>query len=244
MRSLVIGVLLVHSWCISYAQLAGAWKLVEENGQPLASMEVIKIYEQDYFMFARHTTDGQFLSAGGGHYTISETNYTETPDFDTLDSAKVRNTTSFEVKYQDNQLIIETVDGEVTLKQIWELVDDTKTLLTGVWHFGARLDENDKETDKRRGSGPRQTIKILSGTYFQWAAFNTATKQFTGTGGGIYSLSKGKYTETLHFFSRDNARVGKELSFSCVLKNKNTDWFHKGKSSAGGEVNEVWEKMK
>ena len=84
----------------------------------------------------------------------------------------------------------------------------------------------------------RKTIKILSGTRFQWAAMNTETKQFSGTGGGTYTFENGVYTEKIEFFSRDSSRVGLSLSFQGAVEGD--DWTHKGKSSRGQEIHEVW----
>lgn len=59
--------------------------------------------------------------------------------------------------------------------------------------------------------GARKTIKILSGTRFQWAAINSETGEFFGTGGGNYTFKDGKYTENIEYFSRDASRVGASL---------------------------------
>ena len=89
---------------------------------------------------------------------------------------------------------------------------------------------------------PRKTMKILSGTRFQWIAYNTETKQFMGTGGGTYKTIDGKYTEKIEFFSRDNSRVGAELSFEFKLNDG--EWNHMGNSSRGVPIHEIWTKRK
>jgi hypothetical protein len=81
-------------------------------------------------------------------------------------------------------------------------------------------------------------MKILSGTRFQWIAYNTETGQFRGTGGGTYTTIDGKYTENIEFFSRDDSRVGASLGFNFELKNG--DWHHSGFSSKGTPLYEVW----
>ena len=40
----------------------------------------------------------------------------------------------------------------------------------------------------------RKTLKVLTGTKFQWAAINAETKEFFGTGGGSYTFVNGKYS--------------------------------------------------
>jgi hypothetical protein len=51
-------------------------------------------------------------------------------------------------------------------------------------------------------------------------------------------LVDGKYTEKIEFFSRDNNRVGAELSFEAEVKGK--EWIHSGKSSKGDPIKEIW----
>ena len=89
-----------------------------------------------------------------------------------------------------------------------------------------------------RKPGPRKTMKILSGTKFQWIAYNTETGDFSGTGGGTYTTEGGKYTENIDFFSRDNTRVGASLKFDYELKEKK--WHHRGLSSEGSPIYEIW----
>jgi hypothetical protein len=58
-----------------------------------------------------------------------------------------------------------------------------------------------------------RTIKILSDGHFQWIAFNLATKEFSGTGGGTYPANNGVSTENMEFFSQDDSRLGASLEF-------------------------------
>ncbi len=82
--------------------------------------------------------------------------------------------------------------------------------LNGAWLITGRKRDGNMV---RRTPGDRKTMKILSSSRFQWIAFNTATGKFSGTGGGSYTAENGNYTEHIEFFSRDNSRVGAELSF-------------------------------
>lgn len=91
-----------------------------------------------------------------------------------------------------------------------------------------------------RMPGARRTMKILSGTKFQWIAYNVETKEFFGTGGGTYTSVDGKYTENIEFFSRDNSRVGASLQFDFAIEDGK--WRHSGLSSKGEPLDEVWTK--
>lgn len=222
-------------------QLNGAWKLMSQNGNPFTEGEMIKIYSDSYFMFGHYAADGRFIKAGGGKYTAEGKSYNEVLDFNTADSTVVRQPRNFSFKTNKDELTINALDSGSGMIETWKRVDDSSSRLKGAWRFGSRVDDDGK-AGPRRGDVPRQTIKILSGNHFQWAAFNYETKQFSGTGGGTYVIADGKYTETIKFFSRDNSKVGISLTFDYKLDG--TDWYHKGKGTTGNPVSEVWEKMK
>ena len=96
-----------------------------------------------------------------------------------------------------------------------------------------------KEGERRRDiTRPRKTMKFLKDGYFQWIAFNTATFSFHGTGGGSYNAVNGTYIETIEYFSRDNNKVGISLVFE--YEKKGSDWHHKGFSSKGDPLHEIW----
>jgi hypothetical protein len=213
--------------------LQGAWQLTGDA----ADTETVIIYSDSYFMFAQYHPNGDFLHAGGGAYQLEGENYEQTLDFNTEDSTLVRQPQSFTWQVEGDQLVLTDKNGD---RNIWKRIDEATTPLTGAWRFGARVDEDGK-VGERRQPGPRQTLKILSGSRFQWAAFNYETKEFSGTGGGTYTATDGKYMENIQFFSRDNSRVGQSLTFQ--FKREGNDWFHQGQSSTGKPLHEVWEKI-
>lgn len=215
--------------------LSGAWKLITKNGKAFTD-ESIKIYSDGYFMYGVHAQNGAFISAGGGKYQISGKEYREIHDFNTQDNTVVRKPQVYSFTTRNDELTI-TMN---TNTEIWKKVDQASTALSGAWRFGARVDENGQAGERRGADLPRQTMKILSGKYFQWAAFNFETKEFFGTGGGTYQRKDNQYTETIRFFSRDNSRVGMSLTFECRIDGN--DWFHKGKGTTGNPVSEVWER--
>ena len=96
----------------------------------------------------------------------------------------------------------------------------------------------DNQERRRDTSRSRKTMKILVDGYFQWIAFNIATFSFHGTGGGSYNAVNGTYTETIEYFSRDNNKVGISLVFE--YEKKGSDWYHKGFSSKGDPLHEIW----
>ena len=120
-------------------------------------------------------------------------------------------------------------------RQEWARVDEGKGVLSGDWRISAR-EQNGKMNPMRPGA--RKTVKILSGTRFQWVAMNTDTGEFFGTGGGSYTFKDGVYTENIDFFSRDGSRVGAALSFQGKVTGN--DWDHRGHSSKGDPIHELW----
>jgi hypothetical protein len=132
------------------------------------------------------------------------------------------------------------INGYQTILLVQRLrLDDGEDNLAGVWRITGRMVDGKLNAIQRRD---RKTLKLLSATRFQWMAINPATKEFFGTGGGIYTFKDGKYTEHIEFFSRDNSRVGASLTFDGAVKHG--VWNHSGKSSKGDPINEIWTKEK
>ena len=234
-KYLLVPFLFLVGW-VSGQGLNGAWKLVNQNGKPITAQEYIKIYQDDYFAFgAKNVADNAFIGAGGGTYSYADGKYSETLDFFTFNPLQIGITTPFKVELTGNRLTLSanTIDG--MLVEIWERISETKDELTGNWVITGR-----KQDDKisRSTPGARRTVKILSGGRFQWIAFNSETKEFSGTGGGTYTAVNGKYTENITFFSRDNSRVGASLGFDFEVIDG--EWHHSGLSSTGSPIYEIW----
>jgi hypothetical protein len=156
---------------------------------------------------------------------------TEKVEFDTNNPDRVGSEVSFEVMYKDS--IMGIVGSDMVLKRI---DNGEPGKLQGAWLMSGRV--RDGEIQIRDTERPRKTMKILSGTRFQWIAYNTETKQFMGTGGGTYTTEDGEYTENIEFFSRDDTRVGAELKFDYKLIDGK--WHHSGFSSKGDPLHEIW----
>jgi hypothetical protein len=157
-------------------------------------------------------------------------------EFDTEETDAIGQTLLYGVTVSQNTLTT-TVDGS---EQKWTRLDAGNSGLAGLWKITARKQEG--SLAKIHQTGTRKTVKILSGSRFQWAAIDPGTKQFLGTGGGTYTFQNGKYTEHIEFFSRDSSRVGSSLSFDGKLENG--DWHHSGLSSRGEPIYEVWSRNK
>ncbi|MEX2512582.1 MAG: hypothetical protein WD398_06735 [Cyclobacteriaceae bacterium] len=233
--------LLIILSCMVFASvkgqnLEGAWKLSHQNGDAVNDKEFIKIYQDGYFSFGAKTLEGNaFLQAGGGTFYLEGNDYEESLDFYTPDPDQVGTTNSYALDFAKNKMVISgKIKGE-DLIEIWEKVSSEEDDLTRNWVITGR--KRDGQISEMT-PGARRTVKILSGGRFQWIAFNSETKEFSGTGGGTYEAKDGKYTENITFFSRDDKRVGAKLNFDYEVINGK--WHHSGLSSTGNPIYEIW----
>ena len=125
---------------------------------------------------------------------------------------------------------------EIEKKANWKKISLKKNDLQGKWLMVGRVRNGNEQ--RRNLDRPRKTMKFLISGYFQWIAFNTETFQFSGSGGGKYTTKDGKYIESIEYFSRDDSKVGLNLEFDYELINK--EWNHKGFSSKGDPLHEIW----
>ena len=154
-------------------------------------------------------------------------------EFNTIDKDQVGQLITYSFSVNKNKLNSD-ISGK---KASWDLLDKGEGAMAGTWRMSGR------KTDGKIVMSPpraRKTLKVLTGTKFQWVAINAETKEFFGTGGGSYTFINEKYTENIEFFSRDNSRVGASLSFDGKLVDGN--WHHSGLSSTGNPIYEIWTK--
>ncbi len=214
--------------------LQGAWQQVTmQNG---AEITRVLLLSDHYFAWTEYaTTDGAFLNTKGGRWQLENEQLTFTYEFHTADTGMVGQSEKWLAKIEQGELLLHQNIAGRQLR--WEAADQNKTTpLTGAWLMAGRV--NNGEIARRDTNVPRKTMKILTGEHFQWIAYNTATKQFFGTGGGLYTAENGLYTERLRFFSRDNNRVGMNLEFKFEVHGN--DWHHSGNSSSGEPLYEIW----
>jgi len=209
----------------------GAWENfhTSEEGEKLRS---VVIFSDGYQVLTIYNAEtGKFIHSNGGTWKLDGDTMTEKVEFHTDDPEQVGQEVSFKVIITDKTLGI--VGSEMQLTRI---DDGSPGDLQGAWLMSGRVRNDEMQT--RETNRPRKTMKILSGTRFQWIAYNTETKQFSGTGGGTYTTINGEYTENIEFFSRDDSRVGASLKFDFKLIDGK--WNHSGLSSKGAPIHEIW----
>ena len=219
--------LMLISLTTASAQLEGAWTATE-NGE-----QVTYIFSGKFFAATRYSvSDKKFIGTWGGTFRTEKGKLVMMQEFNTLEIDRIGTETALDSKVSKQKWTLGTQKTEFT-----RLDDGKPGALSGAWLITGRM-VNGKATSNRPGA--RRTMKILSGTRFQWIAYNVDTKEFFGTGGGTYTTIDGKYTETIEFFSRDNSRVGSTLTFDFSIEEGR--WRHKGLSSKGEPIDEYWSK--
>ncbi len=216
---------------IEAQSIMGAWEAysTSENGEKIKNVVIFSEGYQVSTWFNAET--GKFIRTNGGSWKLDGDTLTEMVEFDTHKAERVGTEVGFKVYIND------TTMGIIGDELKWNRIDNgVPGKLKGAWIMSGR--KRNGETLQRDTNSPRKTIKILSGTRFQWIAYNTATKQFMGTGGGTYTTHNGKYTENIEFFSRDDSRVGVSLAFNYELIDGK--WHHSGFSSKGNPIHEIW----
>lgn len=210
--------------------IQGAWTSSETNeaGEKITITTIVMDgYHAETFY---NEKTNAFVKTFGGFWTVKNNVIKITNEFSSSDSTSVGKTRELTFHLKGDSLTFEGSD------KLWTRIDDGQTgVLNGAWLISGRKRDGNMV---RRAPGDRKTMKILSGTRFQWIAYNTATGKFSGTGGGTYTAENGTYTEKIEFFSRDNSRVGATLAFQYeVIEN---EWHHSGMSSKGSPIYEIW----
>lgn len=209
----------------------GAWERNHnsENGEELKS---VVIFSDGYQAISTYESkSGKFINSNGGTWELMGDTMTEMVEFDTNNPDRVGSEVTFKVKITETTMSIVGTDME------FQRIDDgLPGDLKGAWLMAGRVRDGKKQL--RNTSGPRKTMKLLSGKRFQWIAYNTESKKFMGTGGGTYTTKNGVYSENIEFFSRDNSKSGIELEFEYEIIDN--EWNHKGFSSKGDPLHEIW----
>ncbi|MFZ1750327.1 MAG: hypothetical protein WAU01_09055 [Saprospiraceae bacterium] len=216
---------------ISAQSIIGAWQsdITSETGE---NVKRVVIFSDGYQVSTWYDAGtGKFIKTNGGTWKLDGDTMTEKVEFDTYIPERVGTEVTFTVYIKDNEM------GIIGHPEKFVRIDNgTPGQLNGAWLMSGRVSEG--KIQSRDTNIPRKTMKILSGTRFQWIAYNTETKQFSGTGGGTYTTVNGEYIENIEFFSRDDTRVGASLKFSFDLLDGT--WHHKGLSSKGEPIHEIW----
>lgn len=206
--------------------VAGSWSKQE------GSVIMTWLFQDGFYSCTKYDVANKVFSyTKGGTYVVAGNELQMKLAFHTIEKEKVGTTETATVVVKDQTMKLNVNGAEENYKRM----DNGKSALAGHWLITGRMNNGNMQTIT---PGARRTIKLLTGSRFQWIAINSETKEFFGTGGGTYTFENGKYTEHIEFFSRDSSRVGASLSFDGKVEGNN--WHHSGLSSKGDSINEIW----
>ncbi len=221
-------VLLTMGATVAQTSVSGSWTKTEGTNT------TTWLFQDGHFSCTQYDiATKRFDWTRGGDYTVAGDQLNMKLYFHTAAKEKVGTDETVKFSISNNKLIISNNGSNETFTRI----DDGTSALAGHWLITGRVVNGNMQTIT---PGARRTIKLLTGSRFQWIAINVETKEFFGTGGGTYTFENGKYTETIEFFSRDSSRVGASLSFDGKVEGNN--WHHSGLSSRGEPIHEIWTK--
>ena len=224
---------LIFSLFSNAQSIIGAWERIHISNEGKELKSIVIFSEAHQSLSIIEINSGKLIHSNGGSWQLNGNTMTEVVEFDTDNPERVGKEVVFDIELNDNKL---EIIG--TNRAFYRIDDGSPGKLDGAWLMSARFRNGlMQERDINR---PRKTMKILSGTKFQWIAYDTSSKKFIATGGGSYTTVNGKYSENIEFFSRDSTRIGMKLKFEYSLENGN--WNHKGFSSKGNPINEIWSK--
>ena len=213
---------------IEIKDLVGSW------GYGAAENRTVMINTDKVFAVANYDLPGKkFISSYGGTWKVEGNRLIKKIEWNSKDSSQVGKEITEEIQLAGGKL-------SGADKQTWTRLDDgTPGALLGAWIITGNYN-NDVVSKRANPFYPRRTMKVLSGKYFHWIAYNVNTKAFMNAGGGTYTTDNGKYTENIEFFTKTSESVGKSLTFDYSFVNG--DWRHKGQKSTGGAMDECWTK--
>lgn len=216
-------------WFSPKESLEGAWSVSYDGSKG----EVTMIFSGGYFSVSEYdSARGRFDGTWGGVYKVTGSRLLLTQEFNTIQTSEIGMQQSGEVGFRKGALQLKIGTRVFSGKR---LDAGQPGALAGAWWMTGRMRDGKLVNNT---PGARRTMKILSGTRFQWIAYNVETKEFFGTGGGSYTTLNGKYTEKLSFFSRDASRIGASLTFDYSIEEGR--WRHRGLSSKGEPIDEFW----
>jgi len=237
MKNIITLILLVlFSTSIKSQSLIGSWELTLENKFGIKEKQIVIFSSNGFHSISIFNSEtGEFIYTKGGTWELNGDDLTEKVEFDTGNPERVGSEVTFKIILKKNSITVPD------MSRTWKRIDNGKPgKLEGAWLMSGRYRDGKKQT--RSIDRPRKTMKLLSGKRFQWIAYNTETKQFMGTGGGTYTTKDGVYSENIEFFSRDNSKAGLKLQFDFEIVDG--EWNHKGFSSKGDPLHEIWVKRK
>ncbi len=227
------------------AQLQGAWNLVLRDGSTMEELDLqmVKIIQDGYFMFAFYQETSQsFYSAGGGTYEVTNGKYSEDIRFHTIDPELVGHHLDFNLRLENGHWYHEGKVSGNPLREVFERVDaDATQAPNGAWTCLAHSEENGALREVRERDP--QTWKLVTDRFFQWVTFDPRSGALVGCSGGTYVWEEGMYKENVAFHQQDSILTGHQLVWPSQLQEDT--WTQTTPLSRGTEdlQRQIWQRM-
>ena len=159
----------------------GAWEVVTKNGIDLKHRAVFMV-ESPYAFYTEFDVENKkFVGSLGGVIKVMANRIMLINEFNTWLPDQVGTTYQMVGLLKANQVTFTWLVDNEQVEMVCKRIDDGTSDLAGSWRITDRLRDGEMQVMRQ---GSRKTIKMITGTRFQWAAFNSESKQFSGTGGG------------------------------------------------------------
>ena len=218
--------------------LEGAWEMEMPLGGSEGVRTIMTIQSPYVFITTFDVEERKFYGSQGGMIDILGNFVLYTVEFNTSEPDEIGTQYEITIEIKGNKLMSSFTEERNDQTAIYSRIDSGNSDLAGSWRITDRMRDGRMQAMRL---GSRKTIKMITGSRFQWAAFDPESKRFSGTGGGSITLENGKYSEHIEFFSRNADRVGATLTFDYEVEGDK--WMHSGKSSSGNPIKEIWTKQ-
>lgn len=226
---------IISSGLLQAQQLNGAWQKIDKNSN---GIKTIKLFSDAYFTsstFMENT--GEFVSASGGTYSLSDSDYIENYEINSESRAVTGTYINFNFELKKDTLRL--YDKNSRNKETWIKIDTAEKENVTCWKIHQVFRDSKWTTIEDK---PRKTLKMLTDNHYQVLALNSQTGEFFGSSGGKWIYEDDKHNEIIQFFSKNQNMVGDTLSFKKEIEKG--IWYHNGKSSESDYIQERWKKFK
>ena len=236
MKLFYLTIVLIFNYSISYPQqLNGAWEKVRNHS---SDQRTIKLYSDNYFTSSTYLeSTGEFVSATGGVYTLSNSDYIESYEINSNSRAVTGSYLNFDYQVKNDTLTLNNKNSRN--KEVWVRIDAADQENVTCWKIHQAFRDSKWQTIEDK---PRKTLKMLTNNYYQILALNSQTGEFFGSSGGRWTEEDDMHNEIISFFSKNPKMVGDTLSFKKEISEG--IWNHNGKSSEGDYIQERWKRFK
>ena len=170
------------------------------------STDVVVIFTPSYQVAVWYEPEsGELVHTNGGTWSRIGSRVTETVEFDSDRPERAGSSVSFDIELSEENLSI--VGSEMQLTRI---EGGGTALLEGAWEV-VEVYENDAWSP---ADSEAKRVRLMSGSRFQFIEYNPETGKISNTRGGMYSLDRRDYVESVAFDTSKEGAPEQQVRFS------------------------------